>query len=1272
MQRSRLLLVGLKLPDIELPKIKPPNSTADDITQAFQAISGGFQRSGFDKTIQDVLNNGFVEFSKAPSADAFRNMFDNWNEEFVNGKYRFTPSVDFDLSKDTDTLWQEHLAKLQQNVKIPIDDIEPPKIKASTVLDPINEIKQVMKDLGLNSTLNLKNILNTDEVFDFKTAISGLTNTELKDLYNTLDQVSAKIRDLGINEGIKTGTLDQLKEYMDTLQQKVQVSPMQFDDTELNNLNKLLKSTRDDTLSLDDIIKGNKLTFDASGGIAALENLDYEFDYLSGKSIEDLMVQLDSLQEKVKGMNLDPMKEGTVLDNLTRYRDLLKDLNVKQEETANVGSTKVTQFLDRYKYSLLLVGGALAGIVGMMRYSTTFGTALDILGQAIGYLADVIMYPLLPYVMMLAEWIIGLADWFNGLPDPIKAVVAALLGLVLVLKLIKAAFGLDIFSLFKKSFGKFLLWLAVKLAAWEAMMAAGGLSGALAWAAAIAAGLAIGLVVVYAMIQSGFTNLLANCGQEAKRISPAITGIFSTIFAPVGTLGAIIIDLLSGQIDQIPLHIRMVGEQGAEGFWIFVNSVEKALNTVQKAINDFLTGTGNVLKLNPLTAGIGDEFLKQANLNKDILQKSSDTIDEQIKKHQDRQMALTYAAQYGGFYGGKNNDEIWLPFGRSTDEKTGKVSAVPIQYTPGMEVPKDQSKFTITGSFLNGLTRDDQIAAYKEKIKSLEAVSGYGQDIDEIMETYGTPNSFAGTTNYTDTEKQLTNFKTSFAALNELYEEGVISQTDYQDQLKDLTTGLTAADTATNNFKKTSDMTDYNKKITDQQTAVSDLTKQYTDGTIALEEYQKKMGDVTKTISATTNATDGLENSTKSAMDSVDSGKNAVNDTATKPGSAAVKATDTGKNAVKAVSGGFKSGDEGTGTYTGHHFTVARDIADRQAKLLEAYAKKSKYQNDPYRQDAASRLSEVTAAQNALKSLEEQYRSSWENQTKTQTPAMSLSSYQDQVNEYYKQLTGKSTAKEVMKGPVRVSNEPIKDVMKTSGLNTGVEAMKAVEPGKQALETTTQVTNMDSNLSKPSTEQVLGGLGLTALIHKLFQTTVSAGSAALPDLTGKATLSKVGGAAGGMVFTKDMMMLDPNTLKRHPELTGTSLDPNRDLNKTPNDFEQFNQIMGSGINQITNGIKIPDVVSTISKIKDWWTQVTTGLDLTIPVNTSYNNSPTLPTSPAPAGGGNQTVVVQAPARQTDERPTTVNITINGYQKSPQQLADEIAKIWNTKSRGSRI
>ena len=82
---------GIKPPDIELPKIKPPNSTADDITQAFQAISGGFQRSGFDKTIQDVLNNGFVEFSKAPSADAFRKMFDNWNEEFVNGKYRFTP-----------------------------------------------------------------------------------------------------------------------------------------------------------------------------------------------------------------------------------------------------------------------------------------------------------------------------------------------------------------------------------------------------------------------------------------------------------------------------------------------------------------------------------------------------------------------------------------------------------------------------------------------------------------------------------------------------------------------------------------------------------------------------------------------------------------------------------------------------------------------------------------------------------------------------------------------------------------------------------------------------------------------------------------------------------------------------------------------------------------------------------------------------------------------------------------------------------------------------
>ena len=431
--------------------------------------------------------------------------------------------------------------------------------------------------------------------------------------------------------------------------------------------------------------------------------------------------------------------------------------------------------------------------------------------------------------------------------------------------------------------------------------------------------------------------------------------------------------------------------------------------------------------------------------------------------------------------------------------------------------------------------------AIKQDPDIIKFLNQYSDAVDSIFDKYNKNNPLSGilpdTSNVTDTNDALSNFKETMNAINQLYKDGTLNQTDYQEQLKNLTNGLNGASNANNSFKT----------------------------------------------------------STKSAMDSVDSGKNALNDTATKPGSAAVKATDTGKNAVKAVSGGFKSGDEGTGTYTGHHFTVARDIADRQAKLLGAYAKKSKYQNDPYRKDAASRLSEVTAAQNALKSLEEQYRSSWENQTKTQTPAMSLSSYQDQVNEYYKQLTGKSTAKEVMKGPVRgtsktpevmkgpvgdseimktpiknvqeVTNQPIKDVMKTSGLNTGVVAMKAVEPGKQALE-----------------------------------------------------------------VTKGIITL--NTLKYD--------------------------------------VQAPEVTSTVSRIKDWWTQVTTGLDLTIPVNTSYNNSPTLPTSPAPAGGGNQTVVVQAPIRQTDDRPTTVNITINGYQKSPQQLADEIAKIWNTKTRGSRI
>jgi|GEM_PF-7030349 len=742
--------------------------------------------------------------------------------------------------------------------------------------------------------------------------------------------------------------------------------------------------------SLDQIMK-NPVKLNMQGKLSFLESDDVKelLDQSSDKSITSLFHQISGALDDLNTRGIHNPMDEQILDNLTNYRDLLKQTSVVQNETAGIGGTKVMQFLGRYKYSLLLIGGALGAIVGVMKYSTTFGTAIDVLGYALGYLADVIMYPLLDGVMLLAEFIIGLADWFNALPDPIKTAASALLAFAFAYELLKLLSKTALFQALMDQFLGLYNWMKKFLVTWNGIMAAGGLAGALAWAAAIGTGLLLGFSAVYAMIQIGFTNLLATLGQGARRISPGLTGIFSMLMTPMGMLGTIIVDLLTGQLDQIPTHIQIVAAQGAAGFWTFVSSVQKALNIVQKSINDFLTTTGNVLKLNPLTAGMGNAFLEQAKISRKALDENSNYIDEQLKKNTDRQKALGLAGQYGGFIGYDN--QVMLPFGRSKDDKTGKTSSFFVPYESGMEVPEDQYKFMKTGSFLNGLTAADQIKAQMEALK--ESL-GDGSDYEKLLEKYG-------------------------------------------------------------NASDTSDLTDYTKVLDNQGKAMADLAKQYSDGTISIDEYQKKTSDLIKNLDSATAATDKLKQSSAST--------NEVFNT-----------VDSGKNAVKAVSGGFKSEDEGTGTYTGHHFTVARDMADRQAKILEAYAKKSKYQYDTYRETAASRLSEVTAAQNALKSLEEQYKSSYENQTKSQTPAMALSSYQDQIDKYYKQLTGKS--KEILPSPVK-------------------NAYEMVDTKKQTLET---------------------------------------------------------------------------------------------------------------VNKVNYDIQSPDVASTTSKIKNWWNQVTPGLNLTVPVDTSMN------------------------------------------------------------------
>lgn len=148
---------------------------------------------------------------------------------------------------------------------------------------------------------------------------------------------------------------------------------------------------------------------------------------------------------------------------------------------------KITEFLDRWKYELMLVGGAVAGIYGLIKYSSVAQTMTDLLGKSVGFLADIILISLLPVVIVLTEWILWLAKGFSELPPWIKDLIAWGIGLVVVLE--GVALALKILGLSAATTGLIL--------------------GALA-------GTAIGIIIVVELRNLGFFKAIGDMIGNAK------------------------------------------------------------------------------------------------------------------------------------------------------------------------------------------------------------------------------------------------------------------------------------------------------------------------------------------------------------------------------------------------------------------------------------------------------------------------------------------------------------------------------------------------------------------------------------------------------------------------------------------------------------------------------------------------------------------------------------------------------------------------------------
>ena len=85
-------------------------------------------------------------------------------------------------------------------------------------------------------------------------------------------------------------------------------------------------------------------------------------------------------------------------------------------------------------------------------------------------------------------------------------------------------------------------------------------SGA-AMAAAIGTGLLAGLVVVRGMTESGLLRDIAGYGRQISNRYPVIMNAAKILFAPIGAVGSVAIDVANLQFDKIPEHLWEIAEQ---------------------------------------------------------------------------------------------------------------------------------------------------------------------------------------------------------------------------------------------------------------------------------------------------------------------------------------------------------------------------------------------------------------------------------------------------------------------------------------------------------------------------------------------------------------------------------------------------------------------------------------------------------------------------------------------------------------------------------------
>jgi len=543
----------------------------------------------------------------------------------------------------------------------------------------------------------------------------------------------------------------------------------------ITEVQRILKDLKMPGLDVSSLLSGE------GGGVGDLSDVLGKMDT---KGLERAGADLTEILDRLNEANIHPDILEGITDQLSEYATNLQQathnndaLNKKIGDTKKVGS-ETESFLGRYKYALLLIGGAVGVITGMLRYSSVFGTVLDLFGSSVGYLADVILFPLLPALLWFIELIIGLADWFNGLPGPVKTVISALLGLGLALEILNLLQGTLLFQAIKKGLIAFGTWLAPYLTSLVSMFRVAGLLMPLAFVA----GFLLGMAGVGVLIYSGAANALSNFGQAIKDEHPLVMAALTTLFAPVGAAGAIFVDLWTGQWDRIPDHLWAIFEQ-VKAAWGYIGAVVlTGVRQIDMGLNNLLLSFGKLAQSNPLTKGIGDFMVKDA----------SDAIA--YDKKEIEKLALDKS-------NAKSAMEQWGNYARKGVMVGGDTAATPGSFMNGITYADQQKALALADQaeiekIVKNTNQNLAVAGSNVKLETpdvsamdssgyTDLVTKYQKIGDDVLKLIDTQDKLNEST-VTNTSISLDRIKAIRSGVNDL--NGTVSQSiNLQDKLKDVT-----------------------------------------------------------------------------------------------------------------------------------------------------------------------------------------------------------------------------------------------------------------------------------------------------------------------------------------------------------------------------------------------------------------------------------------------------------------------------------------------------